>query len=374
MYNSNFESASFSSLSNGNGVDFSCTQLGGASFNQAKVFMADFSYAVLPPKDSCCPEIDSVNYNCGKDPWTNLAYGPTTPPVLNNVAIDCPDGSRAVCSGSQWQIPGWATELCNDEHTEQVLWKHPDCSGHHHDSTGIKISDPNLLICIANEYLNGDTTTVITPQLASTITSLNCRNMGIKDLGGLESFTNLMTLKLSGNQLTNGDFTELPTSLVTLEVASNDLSTIRLSSQHYNMTELDASDNQLTGIDIPTKTILRNLDLSDNFLKDGSSFQYFTALTYLDLSFNKLTSVGDMSRLQNLRTLDLENNQLTSIGNMGAQWACGLGTLYSIDLANNPCFDCNSLDPNSNCGQYDIVSMSKCHCDVTACNNCEQAQ
>ncbi len=371
LHNAIFKSCTFSSIPNGNGVLFTCTELGGADFSNAVVNMADFSYAVIPPDTSCCIQKDS-SYNCGVDSWTGQTYGATILPTLT-VPVRCPDGkSTAICSGSQWQIPNWQTSMCNPDNKEEIVWVAPDCSGKHKDSTGIQIKDPNLKQCIADQFFNGDTTQIITAALAATVTALDCGNRGIKDISGLDSFPNLETLDLTANALTQDQFNNLSPNLVTLKLAYNDLTSISLGSQQSFVAYLDASNNQITTINIAEK-YLNYLDLSHNQLSgDMSSFAEYPDLTYLNLSYNKLTSVGNLSGISGLGNLFLENNQLETIGNMGALWDCGTGVLYTINLQNNDCFECNTLDPSSSCNEYDIVALSYCACEKS-CSNCDES-
>ncbi|MEO1411697.1 MAG: pentapeptide repeat-containing protein, partial [Bacteroidota bacterium] len=371
LHNANFSSCTFNKLTNGNGVSFECALLGGANFANAVVNMADFSYAVIPPDTACCLLVDS-SYNCGTDPWDGLVYGATTLPVLT-VPVPCPDGrSTAICSGTQWQIPNWQTNQCNPDNKEVTVWAAPDCNGHR-DTTGITITDPSLKQCIADQLFDGDTTQVITHDLALTITSLSCGQMGIKDLTGLDSFPNLLYLDLTANDLTLDQFSTLSTRLTTLKVPYNSLTSISLSSHQSDMLFLDASNNQISSINLAT-SYLTYLDLSHNQLANSlASIELFTDLNYLNLSYNKLTDVGQLDGLQDLGSLFLDNNLLTNIGDLGDLWSCGRGVLYEINLQNNDCFECSSLDPSGNCSQYDIVSMSFCECQPS-CTNCGTTQ
>lgn len=99
------------------------------------------------------------------------------------------------------------------------------------------------------------------------ITSLDISGYGIKDLKGLERFTNLQTLDLSNNGLTGKGLTSLS-----------------------NLTHL------------------KSIDLKNNDLKDVSSLKGLTSLTYLDISNNGILDFSPLKDLTQLKTLYLRGN------------------------------------------------------------------
>ncbi|MBW7884317.1 MAG: pentapeptide repeat-containing protein [Caldilineaceae bacterium] len=107
----------------GSGVDFTCAQLGGANFADATVTAATFQSAVMPPASDCCRPAAGDPW-CGYINATQQPYGPVTYPVLN-ANVTCPNGEIAPCSGDQWKIPSWRTNLCSPDRAmprPPMLW------------------------------------------------------------------------------------------------------------------------------------------------------------------------------------------------------------------------------------------------------------
>ncbi len=154
--------------------------------------------------------------------------------------------------------------------------------------------------------------------------------IGLKDLTGLEYFTNITSLELSTNQLTAIDVSK-NTALDTLTLSGNQLTILDVSkntaltvlkletnqltkidvSQNTALTELNASLNQLTALDVSKNTALTALFLNSNQLT-AIDVSNNTALTRLYLRDNQLTKI-DVSQNTALTQLNLVNNQLTAL-------------------------------------------------------------
>lgn len=341
--------------SGGSGVSFTCAQLGGANFKDATITAADFQAAVLPPANACCPQKVGDSW-CGTIDITQQAYGTVIFPVLNS-AINCPNGDVAQCSGKQWQIPNWQTNLCSPDHTTRVVWTAPDCGTTPGDIVHFK--DDNLQQCIL-EALPGKPMEV-TVSTAAQIPQIDCAGRGITDLSGLEKFTHLTSLDLTANQLTQFAF-DFP-ALETLKIADNQLTLLDLSKLP-SLIRLDATNNQLQSVAGLATVYLQVLDLSHNQL---TAFDLPTqdSLLYADLSYNKLITVldehnQDLRRQSSLSYLDLSYNSLTTLGSLQSIANSDTnpnGALESLFLTCNPTFDCNSLTLD---GTYPALQKSQC--------------
>ena len=378
LHNVNFSSCEFTSSENGSGTDFSCTLLGGSDFTSSTLNKGNFTAAVIPPDSLCCPQKDTTDaYMCGYDTWTKQPYGATILPDLQKVAVTCPNEDVAVCTGTQWNIPNWKSASCSENREMETLWTAPDCSGGGTD-TAIVISDPNLQQCIANQLFGEGKSGIITKELAATVTSLECVAMDIRDISGLDrsNFPNLESINLEANQITDDIFYKLSSLLNSIKVSNNELSTLTVGQDQYNVTYIDASHNNIGSVGL-TNAYLNYLDLSHNelegTLKIFSGYN-MSGLTVLDLSFNQLKDIGYLNGLSKLTSLYLQNNDLTTIGDMGKLWECAQTDFSLINLENNNCFDCSSLDPNSNCSPANsIITASFCKCDPTDnCANCDE--
>lgn len=341
----------------GSGVIFTCSQLGGANFTDATITAADFSAAVMPPDNACCPQTVGPAW-CGMINITQQVYGPVTYPVLNS-KITCPNGEVAPCSGTQWILPNWQTNLCNVSHTVQTMWRKPDCGSA--PSEVVKFGDENLKECILASLPNRPAD--VTISTAAQIRYVTCPGRGIKDLTGLEKFTNLVTLDLSSNQLEQ--FKLKLNQLQTLKIGSNKLNVLDLTGTP-NLIRVEASNNQLTSVPVSANTFFVVLDLSHNQLsKFDLAIQ--SNLSYADLSHNNLTDIlnsfnPNLSQLKRLAYLDLSHNSLKQIGAVKAiaykpDRFAPTGTLQSLLLSCNPSFDCKSLDLT---GQYPALQGSQC--------------
>jgi len=349
----------------GVGVDFTCSQLGGANFSNATITSANFTDAVMPEADSCCKTLDG--YFCGITSITQLGYGAVVLPILNT-QVTCPDGEFSICTGSQWELPHWQSANCNPQHQTQILWYKPNCSGH--DTTGIiNFPDPNLQSCIFNQMSGGNPGYVITKKAAAQVTSLSCPSYNISNLEGLQYFTAIQQLNLSGNRLIDGTyFTRLPT-LHSLNVSGNQLSILNLQGLTV-LNVLIASNNKLTSVLQDASGYLNYLDLSYNAIPQiNISIQ--TSLNYVDISNNNvLTSVGDLSGLTNVNSIYLENNSLTTIGSVANIFNNGQGNLLYMNLSCNLPFQCVTLGLNSTPAQKDFLAHTLCGSNnLPGCNS-----
>jgi uncharacterized protein YjbI with pentapeptide repeats len=322
-----FDSARFTN------VDMSCAQLGGASFSSATVLSGTFSQAVMPAASDCCPESGGTPF-CGRVAIDGQPYGAVTFPIVNTTAVACPNPVVS-CAGGQgrWSLPGW-TSRCTPGGQRQVVWAKPDCSAP--PDAFVVFTDPKLQACVA-ATLPGNPGSVLI-SVAQNITSVNCPGGGITDVGGLEQFTQLIRLDLSGNQIRQ--FGVALPALETLKIADNGLTTLDLGGTPKLVT-LDASGNQLQGIAETADIYFEFLDISENQFATFDLAAQVNVI-YADLSSNRLTSVmnasqSDLSGLQSLYYLDVSDNLLPNIGVLMPP------NVASLFVGCNPQFSCNTL-------------------------------
>ena len=126
-----------------------------------------------------------------------------------------------------------------------------------------------------------------TKEDVESITSLDLRFNKIRDLTGIEYFTNLESLKVSFNELSSLDV-----------------------SKNLKLTYLDAGNNQLmTEITLPNS--LKYLDCFDNGIK-SIDLLGLSNLWYLNMTANSLSTI-DLSGNPELTHLFLEDNNLTKL-------------------------------------------------------------
>jgi len=216
--------------------------------------------------------------------------------------------------------------------------------------------DDNFREWILNQPWGSDG--IITPEEIENIKDINVGNKNIKDLTGLEFFTEITRLDVSSNGLDELDVSSL-LKLEVLHCYNNKLTELGLSNNAKldtlfcggnKLTEIDVSkntelrsficdNNQLTALDVSNNTKLedfvcatnkiKSLDMSKNTALNNRLICVENELTFLDVSnlselkvlncsWNKLTEL-DLSDLSSLEDLYCTGNQLTY-----------------LDFANNP--------------------------------------
>ena len=139
--------------------------------------------------------------------------------------------------------------------------------------------------------------------------SINCNNMSIADLTGIEAFISLDRLSVHYNNLSTLDISN-NVALTVLNFQQNQLTALNVS-QNIALTELNCCSNQLTSLDVSNNTALTYLQCGDNGLT-SIDVSGATALTDLGCGANQLTSL-DVSNNTALTQLHCYNNQLTSL-------------------------------------------------------------
>ena len=161
---------------------------------------------------------------------------------------------------------------------------------------------------------NGDTEIQVTE--ANVFTGMiDCSELGISDLTGIEAFTALTELRCWENQLTSLNVSQ-NSNLNSLYCFNNQLTSLDVS-QNTDLISLACGINQLISLDVSQNVNLQSLDFDDN------------QLTSLELSQNALLSFLFCPNNQ-LTSLDLSQNPLLSV------LICNNNQLISLDVSENP--------------------------------------
>ena len=151
----------------------------------------------------------------------------------------------------------------------------------------INIPDANFkAYLVGNSSINTNGDSEIQVSEASSFNGeINCYNMNISDLSGVESFTDLTNLTCSNNQLTSIDLS-YNTALTSLNCGNNQLTSIDVSGATA-LSFLRVSENQLTILDVSTNTALTYLyclynQLINLDLRNGNNIN----INYVSLSEN----------------------------------------------------------------------------------------
>lgn len=235
--------------------------------------------------------------------------------------------------------------ICTDTNLYNVL-----CN-YFGDSKIIKKDSEKLIIEVSKDTINS-------------VTELDLSSKNIKDLKGLEVFTNLVSLRVTDNQISSlspirniniqylyanknniSDLSSLipdPKSLeegeeillTILDLSNNKLADISSVTTFIHLQTLNLNSNQISNISaIPSLEELNSLYLSDNNVSDVNVLAEMESLKLLNLQNNKLTKIDALkseNSESNLESLNLRNNRLTDI-----EFLNGLNRLNALDLSYN---------------------------------------
>ena len=307
----------------------------------------------------------------------------------SNTDNNCSSAVKITLSGQE--TPG--EEETEEEEAEEATEEEEE------DDTPVTIPDANLRAAIA-AALGKARGAPITVTEIKTLNSLDASNftngLGIRDLTGLESATNLIELDLPYNtisdlsplsgltnltnlnlryntisdlsplsgltNLTNLDLTEVKGSLVQ---GADRYSPLDLSplSDLANLTNLDLGQNKISDLSpLAGLTNLTNLNLASiHVIRDESNppppldlspLSGLTNLTNLSLAYNNISDISALSGLINLINLDLSQNKIADISALA-----GLTELREVFLSVNNISDLAPLAANTGLGSGDIVDV-----------------
>ena len=215
----------------------------------------------------------------------------------------------------------------------------------------VDISDTNLRAAI-EATLGKAVREPIAPSVLAVLTHLEAPEAGVRVLTGLEAATNLTSLNLGGNSVSDISSIAGLTKLTRLTLWGNSISDISSVSGLTNLTSLSLWDNNvsdisavagltnLTGLHLGGNKVsdispvagltrLTALHLPGNNISDASVVAGLTRLTYLNLSGTDITDLSFLSGLTNLKTLRLEYNSISDLSPLVANTGLGSGdTVY----------------------------------------------
>ena len=308
--------------------------------------------------------LSSLNVKNGNN--TNISTFEAT----GNSNLTCIDVDDVAYANSNW------TDI--DSQTSFSL----DCDG----GGGATVSIPDIYF---EEYLesigagNGiDYDGLADLAACQALTSVVLNNIGtLEDLTGIQEFTSMTYLNVSGNSLESVDLSA-NTNLVTLDISNNMLTALDVSS-NINLASLSVSNNSLTSLDVSDLSALEILRCNSNQLIELSVVEN-TALLELNVSSNSLVELNLLSNTNleqlyaesnSLEYLDLSQNASLTTVTVILNSLIGLnvknGNNTAISNSNfaafdNPGLTCIQVDDvnysNSNWGQIDMASSFSENC------------
>ncbi|MEO7587209.1 MAG: leucine-rich repeat domain-containing protein [Arachnia sp.] len=204
----------------------------------------------------------------------------------------------------------------------------------------VTMPDAKLRECI-NVALRKPVTSVIPLKAAASITDLDCSDSRVSNLTGLEHFTNLETLYLDLNQISNLAPLRSLKKLSDLTLSGNAVSDLTPLGSLTSLLNLDVSDNAITSVSALSS--LKQLDvlfLDLNTIKDVTPLKGLTGLTMLSLWGNDVVDVAPLAKLTQLNYLMLAENNIAKVAPLAT-----MPELEVLGLWGNPIVDRASLDP-----------------------------
>ena len=232
--------------------------------------------------------------------------------------------------------------------------------GDGNDAGGISANEMSTIFPDANfrtyilSNFDADADGALSDTEITAVTKIECSNMSISSLKGVEVFLNLQELGCTGNSLQELDLST-NTALTWLACNVNQLSSLNISNCQ-NLSTLSCGYNPLLTLDISQNTALTWLICTSSQLSELDVSRN-TELTYLDCDQNQLSTL-DVSRNTKLEECNFSHNQLTSL-TLGENpnlrnLDCRMNSLPLLDVSGCPSL--SSLGCNNN--QLSTIDIS----------------
>ncbi len=263
------------------------------------------------------------------------------------------------------QCESLSTVYVFDNYTSTCMLSVPSTTqivegGDGNDAGGISANDMSTVFPDANfrtyilSNFDADADGALSDTEITAVTKIECSNMSISSLKGVEVFLNLQELDCSVNSLQELDLST-NTALTWLVCNVNQLSSLNISNC-LNLSMLSCGYNPLLTLDVSQNTALTWLQCTSNQLSELDVSRN-TELTYLDCDQNQLSSL-DVSRNTKLEECNFSKNQLTSL-TLGENpnlrsLDCGTNLLPLLDVSG--CSSLSYLGCNNN--QLSAIDLS----------------
>jgi internalin A len=220
----------------------------------------------------------------------------------------------------------------------------PDCVG------TATFSDANLE-AVVRDALGIDQITDITCEQAQGLTELRLfLGEGITNLNGLDFFTNLRRIFLSGNTIS--DLTPLASlpQLTFLELYDNSISNLSPLAGLTQLTTLILGLNSISDLTpLAELTQLTELRLDENLISDITPLAGLTQLTFLELGGTSISNLSPLAGLTQLDSLGLGGNSISDITPLA-----GLTQLTFLELGGT---SISNLSPLAGLTQLDSLGL-----------------
>lgn len=174
----------------------------------------------------------------------------------------------------------------------------------------VNIPDANFkAYLVGNTSINTNSDSEIsTSEAAAYNAGINCSNLGITNMTGIEAFTGYIYLNCSGNSISTLDLSANTHLGGMLEVGYNPLTSLVLPS---NITSLKCQNTQLTNLDLSPASGLTHMWAMMTPLT-SIDFSNSAALIGMNIDGNAMTTI-DLSGLSNLQWINVTQSSLTAL-------------------------------------------------------------
>ena len=181
-------------------------------------------------------------------------------------------------------------------------------------------------------------------------TSLRLAGKGIKDLSGIEVFSNkgITWIFLDWNEITDLSPLRGFNDLEKISFSGNNLSDISVLGNLKNLKNITAINNKIENIDVLSNLDMKYICLDGNNISNINVVSNWTNLVDMSFANNIIENVPDFSKLVNLETVNLSNDKIKSIENIS-------GNMEELSIDNN---ELTSLSGVQNLSKLKILSVS----------------
>jgi len=161
------------------------------------------------------------------------------------------------------------------------------------------------------DALNIPSPTPITQADMANLEWLQCGPGGIENLGGLESASNLWSLWVWGNDVSDLSPIAGLSSLLDANLSNCQIQELPSNHAWSSILSLSLSGNQISDISpLSNMTSLSGLSLSNNRISDISPLAPLNVWMVLDIGGNQISDIAPLSDLEVISRLDLRDNPL----------------------------------------------------------------
>lgn len=215
------------------------------------------------------------------------------------------------------------------------------------------IVDDNFRACLKATYpwvFNNEDYVILAETV--TIRDITCAEKGIKDISGIEYFTNTETVYLHRNQITDISMLPALTKVYRLTFDENKISALPDMSASPNITELHFYDNNFSVFpDATANTNMKVIDFRKNHITSVPDLSAYQGLISFSIGFNPITALPDLNGLPMLSSVDFAGTNLSTFPDLS-----GVERLGSINFGHNPQF---STWP----ANFPLANFSSIQCD-----------